>query len=337
MQEVVGLPETVSGAHRSASGRAPRPVCLPSADEVLGRMGGENFPVALRFLPSQTRDRLRAIYGYARFVDQLGDAYPGDRLAALDWLEGELDRGLCGDRPPSDLHPLVGPAVALVTEHGASDEDLRALVGANRMDQEVSAHRSFPDLVAYCRLSADPVGHLVLAAFGQSTPERVVWSDRICTALQLVEHWQDLAEDVRSGRVYLPGEDLARFGVDRAELVATADRGGPAGPALRGLVAFEAHRARSLLEEGEPLIGALTGWARVAVTGFVAGGHAALDALAASGFDPFAGAPRPPRRRGLPHAAGPTARAGRPASSARARRSASSAGASSRSPAGAPR
>lgn len=330
------MSETVSGAHRSSSGAAPRPVCLPSVDEVLGRMGGENFPVVLRVLPSGTRDRLRAIYAYARFVDQLGDAYPGDRLAALDWLEGELDRGLSGDCPPSGLHPLVGPAVALVIEHGASGEDLRALLEANRMDQAVSAYAAYPDLVAYCHLSADPVGHLVLAAFGQSTPERVAWSDRICSALQLVEHWQDLAEDVLAGRVYLPEEDLARFGVDHSELVATAHRGGPAGPALRGLVAFEAHRAASLLREGEPLVGSLTGWARVSVTGFVAGGRAGLDALAASGFDPFAGPPRPARRRVLAQAAGLAARSRRRATLGGADRKAPSDGAS-RSPAEAPR
>lgn len=266
-------------------------------------MSGENFPVALRLLPSSTRGQLRAIYGYARFVDQLGDAYPGDRPAALDWLVGELERGLGGGCPPSELHPLVGPAVALVVERGAGGEELRALVAANRADQTVGSYPTFADLVGYCRLSADPVGRLVLVAFGSSTPQRVVWSDRICTALQLAEHWQDVAEDARAGRVYLPADDLARFGVGRDELVATAERGGPAGPELRGLVAFETHRARVMLRSGEPLIGALDGWARLAVTGFVAGGHAALDALVASGFDPFAGAPRPARRAVLAHAA----------------------------------
>lgn len=305
------MSETVEGAYRSPSIAAPLPDLLPPAAEILSRMPGENFPVALRVLPSALRDRLRAIYAYARFVDQLGDAYPGDRLAALDWLEGELDRGLRGDRPPSDLHPLVGPVVALVSGAGTGGEDLRALLDANRMDQTVSAYATYPDLVAYCHLSADPVGHLVLTALGRSSPQRVAWSDRICTALQLVEHWQDLAEDVRAGRVYLPGEDLARFGVDQGELVSTAERGGPAGPALRGLVAFEAYRAASLLRDGEPLVWSLTGWGRVAVAGFVAGGRAALDALAASGFDPFAGAPRPTRRRVAAHASSLLARSAR--------------------------
>ncbi len=265
-------------------------------------MPGENFPVALRVLPASLRADLRAIYAYARFVDQLGDAYRGDRSAALDWLEAEVDRGLSGAFPPAELHPSVGPVVSLVTRRGSGGAQLTALIAANRMDQTVSSYDRFDDLVAYCHLSADPVGRLVLVACERSTSERVAWSDRICTALQLAEHWQDLAEDARAGRVYLPVEDLERFGVERAEIERTAGPGGQASSRLRGLVAFEVFRARSLLREGEALVRSLDGWARLAVAGFVAGGHGALDAIADAGYDPFPGPPRPARRRVVAHA-----------------------------------
>lgn len=291
------------GTDRAPSPPAPAPDRLPPADEVLGRMGSENFPVALRVLPRTLRDRLRAIYGYARFVDQLGDAYDGDRLGALEWVEGEVDRGLSGAAPVVDLHPLVAPAVALVRACGSGADELRALIQANRMDQTVGTYPDFAALVGYCHLSADPVGRLVLLAFDASTPERVAWSDRICTALQLAEHWQDLGEDVRAGRLYLPADDRARFGVGEEELRAVAERRGPAGPALRGLVAFETARARALLAEGEPLVRSLTGWARLAVAAFAAGGHAALDAVARTGYDPFAGAPAADRLATARHAA----------------------------------
>jgi phytoene/squalene synthetase len=156
----------------------------------------------------------------------------------------------------------------------------------------VASYDTFDDLVDYCRLSADPVGRLVLAAFQATTAERVAWSDSICTGLQLAEHWQDVAEDAAAGRVYLPAEDLERFGVDPAQL----SSGPPATPELRALMAFESARARRLLDTGLPLVASLSGRARLAVAGFWAGGRGALDALARAGFDPLAGSPRPRRR-----------------------------------------
>ncbi|MCU4184534.1 squalene synthase HpnC [Acidiferrimicrobium sp. IK] len=273
----------------TASPLPARPAGLPDGAQVLGRASGENFTVASRLLAAGARDDLMAFYGYARLVDQIGDAYDGDRLAALDWVDAQLSAALA-DPDRAGLEPLVARAAGALTRLGADPAPLRDLVAANRQDQVVTSYRSFDDLAGYCALSADPIGRLVLAAFGAVTPQRVAWSDRICTALQLAEHWQDVAEDHAAGRVYIPAEDLARFGVDPAELSATA---APAGPALRGLLAFEAARARRLLEEGTPLVASLRGRARLAVAGFVAGGHAALDALAGAGFDPLQGPPRP--------------------------------------------
>jgi squalene synthase HpnC len=163
---------------------------------------------------------------------------------------------------------------------------------ANRQDQVVSRYQTFDELLAYCTLSANPVGRIVLRVFGALTPAREVLSDQVCTALQLAEHWQDVAEDFRAGRIYLPGEDLARFGVTEEDLAAPQ-----ASPQLRGLMAFEVERARQLLDKGAPLVGNLRGAARVAVAGYVAGGRAALAAIAGAGYDVLRVTPKPRRGR----------------------------------------
>src|SRR5262249_51984367 len=153
------------------------------------------------------------------------------------------------------------------------------LIEANRRDQTQPAYAAFDELVDYCTLSANPVGELVLYVFEMATPERIELSDRVCTALQLVEHWQDVAEDFARGRVCLPAEDLARFGVTHAELGASET-----GAALRELMAFEVARARRLLDEGAPLVGTLRGRARFAVAGYVGGGRANAEAIALAGY-----------------------------------------------------
>jgi squalene synthase HpnC len=268
---------------------------LPSPEAVLRRAGAENFPVAPAVLPKAARRHLIAFYGFARLVDEVGDSYAGDRLAALDWIERETEGALSG----AGGYPLIVDASRSVRDLGLDPGPLFALIEANRMDQRVSRYETFDDLVGYCRLSANPVGHLVLGALGYSDEERRALSDSICTGLQLVEHWQDVAEDAAAGRIYLPAEDLDRFGVDPDELTAT----GPAGTELRGLMIFEVSRARRWLDSGRPLIRMIGGRARIAVAGFWAGGHAALDEIAARGFDvkqgPAAGrntVPAGPRR-----------------------------------------
>jgi squalene synthase HpnC len=261
---------------------------LPAPEQILGRAAGENFRVASRLLRRDTRTHLVAIYGFARLVDYLGDEYDGDRMAALDWLAGQTERALVAP-PPADLYPLVADAVRTVREVGADPRLLAELIDANRQDQVVRSYATFADLMGYCRLSANPIGRLVLAVFGAADPDRCVWSDRICTGLQLAEHWQDVAEDAAAGRIYLPADDLGRFGVSAADLTA----GPPASAALRGLMAFQVARARRILHEGAPLIRALRGRDRWAVAGFWAGGQAALDAVAGRRFDPLRGAPKP--------------------------------------------
>ena len=268
---------------------------LPGVDATLGRAGGENFTVASRLLPRRVRSELLDIYGYARLVDEIGDSYEGDRLSALARVETSL-RGATAGREDG-AHPLVVRAARLVRAGKVSEAPLIDLIEANRMDQTVSAYETVVDLYRYCSLSANPVGRLVLQVFGVLDDERAAWSDSICTGLQLVEHWQDVREDALAGRVYLPLEDLSRFEVKAEELALS----GPASPALCALMSFECGRARTLLRDGAPLIASLRGRLKFAVAGFAAGGHAALDALEAQGFDPLGGAVRPSPSRVARH------------------------------------
>jgi len=281
---------------------------LPPDYLVLGRAGSENFPVASRLLPKAVRSDLMALYGWARLVDQLGDDYPGDRLGALDEVERQLRVALGEGKPGAtdEVHPLVAQMAVTARRQALPTGPLFDLVQANRQDQTVFRYETLEDLVGYCRLSADPVGRTVLSIFGFATPDRLAWSDKICTGLQLVEHWQDVAEDAIVGRVYLPMQDVRRFGVTVEELVPPpADyvdrrrRGAPGGASVesRALLAFEAARARKMLEDGTPLVASLDGRLRIAIAGFVAGGHATLDRLAALDFDIYADPARPTRRR----------------------------------------
>ena len=262
---------------------------LADAAAVRGKARAENFPVAPVLLPRHARSHLLAIYGYARLVDDTGDEAPGDRLALLDRIEHEL-LGIYQGRAPR--HPVLATLAPTIHALALPPEPFLRLLAANRQDQVVRSYATWQDLLGYCRLSANPVGHLVLAVFGAATPERLCLADAVCTALQLVEHWQDVAEDRRRGRVYLPQEDLDRFGCGVADLAAPR-----ASSALRRLLAFEADRTRALLDQGAPLVGTLPWPFRLAAAGFVAGGRAALAALAAAGYDVLSATPRPRRGR----------------------------------------
>jgi squalene synthase HpnC len=257
--------------------------------EVAGQESGENFPVVLRLLPPAPRRHLHAIYGYARFVDDLGDEAPGDRLALLDEVDADLDRLYAGEAPQL---PVISALAPTVRACDLPADPLRDLVEANRVDQRTTRYADFDALRGYCTLSANPVGRLVLQVAGQATPSRLAWSDDVCTALQVIEHLQDIAEDHRAGRIYLPQSDLAEFGVAPADLSAPR-----ASSALRRLVGAEAGRSAALLASGRPLVASLHGWARFAVAGYVAGGRAALAAFADAGYDPLSRAVRPSRRR----------------------------------------
>jgi len=269
---------------------AEQPTGAPAAAAVMARAGSENFSVAGRLLPRRERSDLLAIYGFARLVDELGDSLQGDRSAALDWLEGELDRAYAG----TATHPLLVRLAPTLRSRALPREPFARLIEANRRDQRTHRYGTWEELREYCSLSADPVGELVLGVFGLATPERIALSDSICTALQLAEHCQDVAEDLAVGRVYLPLEDLQRFGVGVGDLQQSH-----ASERVRRLLAFEVARARGLLDAGEPLVAQLRGRARLGVAGYVAGGRAALDAIERAGYDVLAGPPRAGRARRL--------------------------------------
>jgi squalene synthase HpnC len=293
-------------------GDAPTAVITAGA---AAQAGAENFPVALRLLPARYRRHLMAVYRFARTVDDIGDAalpataglvtapadgtrhpddqHPDDqtaeRLRLLDELDDDLGRLYRGQDPCLEV---IGQLAATVAECGLPSQPLRDLIQANRQDQLVSRYQEFDDLAGYCELSANPVGRIVLYVFGAYTPRRAALSDHVCTALQLAEHWQDVAEDLRAGRIYLPLEDLERFGCAPRDLAAPA-----AGPSVRALMSFQVARASALLSAGSPLIATLRGAARLAVAGYVAGGRAALAAIEDARHDVLAATPRPGKRR----------------------------------------
>jgi squalene synthase HpnC len=256
-----------------AQHRSERPVTLHDAAVVArARERGENFPVALRILPRDLRDHLHSVYAVVRTIDDLGDEAAGDRTALLHEFASDLRRVWTPGRQPQQ--PVLQALVPTVRACGLAVDPFEALVEANLLDQRVTRYQGFDDLLGYCRLSAEPIGRLVLALVGRDGPAELALSDQVCTALQLLEHWQDVAEDRRHDRVYLPLEDLARFGVAEHELDAPT-----AGTQLRRLVLFETDRAQTLLTAGLPLVRRLDGWSRLAVAGYVAGGRAAVRAL----------------------------------------------------------
>ncbi|NBE52656.1 squalene synthase HpnC [Streptomyces boluensis] len=289
----------------------------PGAPEraTLAKAADENFPVAPFFLPRAWRTDLVAIYGFARLVDDIGDgdlapggadarllgldpAAAADRLTFLDAFEADL-RKVFGSTP---RHPLLRRLQPTVRRHRLTPEPFLGLIEANRQDQLVSRYATYDDLLAYCELSANPVGRLVLAVTGTTSPERVRRSDAVCTALQIVEHIQDVAEDLTRDRIYLPAEDMKRFDVRESDLAAPA-----AGAPVRALVAYEAERARGLLDEGAPLVGSVHGRLRLLLAGFVGGGRAALRAVEAAGHDVLQGPPKS-TRLGLVRQVGATLR-----------------------------
>jgi squalene synthase HpnC len=273
---------------------------------VAAKAAAENFPVALRVLPRRYRTHLTALYGFARLTDDIGDeplpGMPPDateatitktRLALLDDLQADVATIYDGGEPgqAQKQEPALEAIKALkatVNECGIPREPLDDLIQANRQDQLVTRYETYEELKGYCALSANPVGRVVLFIVTEPTPERIRMSDRICTALQLIEHSQDVAEDLANGRIYLPAEDRDAFGVTEADLARPA-----ASENVRKLLKFEADRAEQLLDEGAPLIGTLKGAARLAIAGYVAGGRAALKAISDTGYDVLTSTPKP--------------------------------------------
>ena len=274
----------------------------------------ENFPVASLLVPKALRPAIGAIYHFARAADDFadeGDFRPEERLAALDRYDRALDALAAGTPPAEPPFPQLAAAVA---RHGLPLAPLRDLLSAFRQDVTTTRYPTLELLLDYCRRSANPIGRLMLHLYAADSPANCVASDAICTALQLINFWQDVAADWTRGRVYLPGTDLARFGVTEAHIAdARCDA------AWRALIAFESARTRALLESGRPLTRALPWRLRLELSGVLAGGHRILDGIDAAGGDVFRRRPRltradwawvardalfPPRRHRLSHSEG---------------------------------
>jgi squalene synthase HpnC len=265
--------------------KAPSYAVRMEVAEVAARAAGENFPVGSILFPRRLRPHVRALYCYARLVDELGDAYDGDRLAALDELEHEVDLLYTG----TPAWPVLRNVQPTVREFDLPREPFLRLIEANRMDQRISSYETWDDVKWYCVHSADPCGRLVLGVLRLLDDEEILAaSDSVCTGLQLVNFLQDVPRDLELGRIYLPADDRRRFG-DPA-LDRPSDR-------LTALLRFEAERAAELLSAAEILRERIGGRLGRAVALFGRGGLAALDSLEAAGWDLFTQRPRPSRAR----------------------------------------
>ncbi len=251
----------------------------------LARAHPENFFIGSLLLPRADRRHLAAVYAYARLADDVadGDLPTAAKLAALDTWEERLDGCLRG----AATHPAFVALGATVRQCSLPIGELRNLLTAFRYDAAFRPFETFDDLRGYCRNSADPVGRLVLALLGVTDERLWELSDSICTALQLTNFWQDLVIDLGRGRLYLPLEDLDRFGVSRAAL----ERGEePRG--LRDCLRFEVERTRELFERGLPLATRVRPGIGREVRMFASGGLTILRRLEEGGYSPFESRPR---------------------------------------------
>lgn len=250
----------------------------------------ENFPVGSWLLPAAQRPAIAALYRFARYADDVadeGEAAPAERHAELDALDAAVARLAAGE-------PAGHPAVAALAPHvrrlGLPTPLLSALLSAFRQDVDTTRYADYAALADYCRRSADPVGRLMLRIFGIDQPASDTLSDRICTALQLVNFAQDVAIDWRRGRLYMPLSDLHAHGV-REEDVDAATHGGAPSPALRALVRAQVERARAMLESGAPLAARVPARLAWELRLIVSGGLRICDRLAACNHDPFGARP----------------------------------------------
>ncbi|MCF8150956.1 MAG: squalene synthase HpnC [Burkholderiaceae bacterium] len=245
----------------------------------------ENFPVASILLPAALREPVAAIYAFARSADDFadeGDLSPDHRIALLAGYQAELDLIQRGE--PS-RHPIFLRLRPVIERYGLPLPLFRDLLDAFVQDVSKDRYRDFTELMDYCRRSADPVGRLMLHLFGQASAVNLTRSDAICSALQLINHWQDVGIDAQKGaggRIYLPQDDMKRFGIrddDILRRVASAD--------FRRLLRHQVERARALMLSGAPLGWDLPGRMGLEIRAIVAGGLRILDKIETVDFDVF--------------------------------------------------
>lgn len=261
-------------------GIPPSAPSLPEAREYccrLARTHYENFSVATWFLPVRLRQHFFNVYAYCRISDDLGDEVgdPAASLHLLDQWEAELDACYGG----SPRHPVFVALAETVRACDIPKQPFSDLLKAFRQDQTVNRYPSFNELLGYCRYSANPVGHLVLYVCGYRDAERQALSDFTCTALQLANFWQDVSVDYAKGRIYLPLEDLTRFGVNEEEISAAGNTA-----AFREMMRFEVERAREWFRQGLPLSGKVDRELAIDIELFSRGGQEILNAIQRQGY-----------------------------------------------------
>lgn len=245
----------------------------------------ENFPVASFLLPPVLRGPVAAIYHFARSADDFadeGDAPAKWRLAQLDAYRVELDA--IADETPTQ-HPIFLALGPVIREYQLPLQLFYQLLDAFSQDVSKDRYADFAELSDYCARSANPIGRLLLHLFGQSSTEQLQQSDAICTALQLINHWQDVGIDALkgdAGRIYLPQDDMARFGVSEEAIQQRV-----ASTNWQSLMKFQVHRARNLMLQGAPLGWILPGRFGMEVRAIVAGGLRVADKIEARDFDVF--------------------------------------------------
>jgi len=245
--------------------------------ERLARSHYENFSVATWFLPQRLRQHFYNVYGYCRISDDLGDEV-GDTAVSLRLLERwgeELQACYAG----SPRHPVFVALSETVRMFGIPQHEFSDLLTAFRQDQSVMRYETFDDLLGYCKNSANPVGHLVLYLCGYSDAERQKLSDYTCTALQLANFWQDVSIDYLKGRIYLPLEDLRRFGVVEEDIAGKRNTN-----AFCEMMRFEVARAWHWFQQGEPLIGKVSKELAIDLELFTRGGQEILNAMERQGY-----------------------------------------------------
>ncbi|HEU4401857.1 MAG TPA: squalene synthase HpnC [Candidatus Polarisedimenticolia bacterium] len=281
--------------HSSAGIEARRPVAAPSSAHSLreaqafcarlAREHYENFPVASVLVPASIRPAVQAIYAFARIADDFADeeVHEGRRLERLDEWGHMLEDCFQGRA----LHPVFVALREAARGHDLPAQPFRDLLAAFRMDVERRRYPDYGELLRYCRLSADPVGRLVLHLFGHREPRLIGLSNGICTALQLANHWQDIAIDLARDRIYLPEDDRTDHGVTEEDL-----RAGKVTEGFRALMRLQIERARALLAAGRPLCDAVRGRLRWELRLTWLGGERVLERIEMADYDVFRRRPR---------------------------------------------
>jgi squalene synthase HpnC len=260
------------------------PATAPSREESfvycerLAKTHYENFSVATWFLPSHLKQHFYNVYAYCRISDDLGDEVGNAEQshALLDAWEQELNACYAG----TPRHPVFVALRETVQQFGIPKHEFSDLLIAFRRDQTITRFPTFNDVLDYCKYSANPVGHLVLYLGGYSDPERQKLSDNTCTALQLANFWQDVSVDYGKGRIYIPLEDIQRFGVTESDIAQRRFT-----PAFRELMKFQVERARDWFNRGLPLLNQVRPELALDIELFSRGGQEILNAIQAQDFN----------------------------------------------------